>query len=129
MRKTLTRTTVVAVTIFLLVCAASSAAFAQKGTVLRVVVVKTDNPAAYVQEIEKGRQIMKSLGIQGTTRVWQARFAGPEAGAIVSSIEYPSFDALADAYKKTNASPEYQAWVKDLEKIRKIVSDSLYTEW
>jgi len=129
MRKTLTRTTVVAVTIFLLVCAASSAAFAQKGTVLRVVVVKTDNPAAYVQEIEKGRQIMKSLGIQGTTRVWQARFAGPEAGAIVASIEYPSLDAFADAYKKTSASTDYQNWLKDLDKVRKIVSDSLYTEW
>ena len=43
------------VAILLLVCAASSAAFAQKTTVLRVVVVKTDNPAAYAQELEKGR--------------------------------------------------------------------------
>jgi hypothetical protein len=115
--------------ILLLVCAASSAAFAQKGTVLRVVVVKTDNPAAYAQELEKGRQIMKSLGVQATTRVWQARFAGPEAGAMVASIEYPSMDAFADAFKKTSASPEYAAWIKDLDKIRKILSDSLYTEW
>jgi hypothetical protein len=37
--------------------------------------------------------------------------------------------ALADAYAKTNASPDYQNWIKDLDKIRKIVSDSLYTEW
>ncbi len=118
-----------AVVICLLVCVASSAAFAQKGTVLRVVVVKTDNPAAYVQEIEKGRQIMKSLGVQATTRVWQARFAGPEAGAVVASIEYPSMEAFADAYKKTNASTDYQNWVKGLDKIRKIVSDSIYTEW
>jgi hypothetical protein len=95
--------------IFLL-CAASSAAFAQKATVLRVVVVKTDNTTAYAQEIEKGRQIMKSLGITAQTRVWQARF-------------------LADAYAKTNASSDYQNWIKDLDKIRKIVSDSLYTEW
>lgn len=123
------RNRIAMLSVIFLLCAASGAAFAQKATILRVVVVKTDNPTAYAQEIEKGRQIMKSLGIQGTTRVWQARFAGPEAGAIVSSIEYPSFDALADAYKKTNASPEYQAWLKDLEKIRKIVSDSLYTEW
>jgi hypothetical protein len=115
--------------ILLLVCAASSAAFAQKTTVLRVVVVKTDNPAAYAQEIEKGRQIMKGLGVQQITRVWQARFAGPEAGAVVVSIEYPSMDAFTDAYKKTNASSDYQNWLKDLDKVRKIVSDSLYTEW
>ena len=123
------RNSALAVVILLLVCAASSAAFAQKTTVLRVVVVKTNNPAAYAQEIEKGRQIMKSLGVQATTRVWQARFAGPEAGAIVASIEYPSLDAFADAYKKTSASTDYQNWLKELDKIRKIVSDSLYTEW
>jgi hypothetical protein len=115
--------------ILLIVCVASSAAFAQKATVLRVVVVKTDDPAAYAQEIEKGRQIMKGLGIQGVTRVWQARFAGPEAGAVVVSIEYPSMAAFADAVAKTNASSEYQTWLKGLDKIRKIVSDSLYSEW
>jgi hypothetical protein len=123
------RNAALSVVILLLVCLASSAAFAQKGTILRVVVVKTDNPAAYAQELEKGKQIMKSLGIQATTRVWQARYAGPEAGAMVASIEYPSMDAFADAFKKTSTSPEYMAWIKDLDKIRKIVSDSLYTEW
>lgn len=73
------RNAAMSVAILLLVCAASSAAFAQKTTVLRVVVVKTDNPAAYAQELEKGRQLMKSMGIPATIRVWQARFAGPEA--------------------------------------------------
>jgi hypothetical protein len=118
-----------AVVICLLVCAASSAAFAQKGTVLRVVVVKTENPAAYAQEIEKGRQIMKGLCIAATIRVWQARFAGPDAGAVVASIEYPSMTALAEADAKLNASSDYQAWIKNLDKVRKIVSDSIYTEW
>jgi len=123
------RNAAMAVIALLFVCAASSAAFAQKATVVRVVVVKTDKPAAYAQEIEKGRQIMKGLGVQATTRVFQARFAGPEAGAVVVSIEYPSMDAFADAYKKTSASSDYQNWLKDLDKVRKIVSDSLYTEW
>lgn len=118
-----------AVMILLLVCVGSSGAFAQKGTVLRVVVVKTDNPAAYAQEIEKGRQLMKSLGVQQTTRVWQARFAGPEAGSMVVSIEYPTMEAFTEAYNKTGASSDYQNWLKGLDKIRKIVSDSLYTEW
>ncbi len=129
MRNGTTRNIVMAVVICLLVCAASSAAFAQKGTVLRVVVVKTENPAAYAQEIEKGRQIMKGLGIAATIRVWQARFAGPDAGAVVASIEYPSMTALAEADAKLNASSDYQAWIKNLDKVRKIVSDSIYTEW
>ena len=118
-----------AVVILLVLAALSSTAFAQKATVLRVVVVKTDDVAAYVQEIDKGRQVMKSIGIQAQTRVWQAKFAGPEAGAVVVSIEYPSMAAFADAVAKTNASSEYQAWLKGLDKLRKIVSDSLYTEW
>jgi hypothetical protein len=123
------RNTAMAVVVFFVVAALSSAAFAQKATVLRVVTVKTDDPAAYAQELEKGRQIMKSIGIQAQTRVWQARFAGPEAGAVVVSIEYPSMAAFADAVAKTNASSEYQAWLKGLDKVRKIVSDSLYSEW
>jgi hypothetical protein len=123
------RNRIAMLSVIFLLCAASSAAFAQKATILRVVVVKTDNPTAYAQEIEKGRQIMKSLGVPVQTRVWQARFAGPDAGMVVATIEYPNMAALADAYAKTNASPDYQNWIKDLEKIRKIVSDSLYTEW
>jgi hypothetical protein len=119
----------ISVVILLVVAALSSVSFAQKATVLRVVVVKTEDPAAYAQEIEKGRQIMKSLGIQAATRVWQARFAGTETGAVVVSIEYPNMAAFADAASKTNASSEYRDWIKGLDKIRKITSDSLYTEW
>jgi hypothetical protein len=125
----MTRSVVMAGVILLVVCLGSSAAFAQKATVLRVIVVKTEDPAAYAAEIEKGKQLMKSLGIQGQTRVWQARFAGPEAGMVVATIEYPSMAAFADAVAKTNASSEYQAWIKGLDKVRKIVSDSLYSEW
>ena len=120
---------VMTIVVLLIVAAMSSAALAQKATVLRVVVVKTDDPAAYAQAIEKGKVVMKSLGIQAQTRVWQARFAGPEAGMVVATIEYPSMAAFADAVAKTNASSDYQAWLKELDKVRKIVSDSLYSEW
>ena len=123
------RNAAMAVVICLLVCVASSAAFAQKGTVLRVVVVKTDNPSAYAQELEKGKLLRKSLGLEGLTRVWQAKFAGPDAGAMVVSIEFPSMASFAEADAKEHASAEYQNWLKGLDKIRKIVSDSLYTEW
>ncbi len=123
------RNAVLSVVIVLVVLAMSNAAFAQKATVLRVIIVKTDNVAAYVQEIEKGRQLMKGMGLQGQPRVWQARFAGPQAGTVVVSIEYASLAALAADDAKTNASSDYQAWLKGLDKIRTITSDSLYREW
>jgi hypothetical protein len=48
---------------------------------------------------------------------------------VVVSIEYPSMAAFADGVAKSNASSEYQMWLKGLDKVRKIVSDSLYSEW
>ncbi len=46
------KSSAMAVVVLLFVAALSSAAFAQKATVPRVVTVKTDDPAAYAQEIE-----------------------------------------------------------------------------
>jgi len=123
------KATVFSIVIFLVVCALSNAALAQKGPVSRVIIVKTDNLGAYVQQIEKGKTLMKSLGMQGQPRVWRASFAGPEAGTIVVTIEYPSLAALASDYAKVSASSEYQEWIKGLDKMRTIVSDSLYNEW
>ena len=106
----------------------SSAAFGQKTTVVRVVVVKTDNPAAYAQAIEAGKEIMKKAGVSANTRVYQASYAGPNAGSVVASIEYPSMAALADAEMKLRANKDYIEWIKGLDKIRTIVSDSIYRE-
>ena len=122
------RRTVLSLGAVLLVLGLSGSAFAQKATVLRVLVVKTDNPTAYAQELTKGIELMKSMGIPATLRVWRARFAGPEAGSVVVSIEYPSLAAYAAADAKLSASSEYMAWLKGLDKIRTIVSDSLYNE-
>jgi len=85
---------------------------------MQVVVVKTDNVAAYVQEIEQGKQLMKTMGLQGQVRVWQARFAGPEAGAVVVSIEYPNMAAFASDDAKAHASSDYQNWLKGLDKLK-----------
>jgi hypothetical protein len=111
-----------------LILGMSSSAFAQKATVLRVVVVKTDNVAAYVEALGKGTEIMKKLGVAGQTRVWRATFAGPNAGSVVVAIEYPNMAAFADADTKTHADKDYLAWLQSLDKIRTIVSDSLYKE-
>jgi ABC-type sugar transport system substrate-binding protein len=122
------RKTTFALVVLTLMLGMSSAAFAQKTTVLRVVVIKTDDVSAYLQQLEKGKEIMKKLGITQQIRVWQATFAGPNAGSVVAAIEYPSMAAFADADAKTRADKDYQAWLKDTAKIRTIVSDSLYRE-
>jgi len=97
-------------------------------TVLRVIAVQTDSPDTYLKEIEKGRAMFKRLGVPAEVRVWKGRFAGDEAGAIVVSIEFPSLVALAEAEARLSADSEYVAWLKQLDKVRKIVSDSLYGE-
>jgi ABC-type sugar transport system substrate-binding protein len=122
------RKTAFVMVVLTLILGMSSAAYAQKTTVLRVVVIKTDDVNAYLQQLEKGKEIMKKLGLVEQIRVWQATFAGPEAGSVVAAIEYPSMAALADADTKTRGDKDYQAWLKDLAKIRKIVSDSIFKE-
>jgi len=97
-------------------------------TCLRVIVVKTDNVTAYMQQLDKGRAMMKKLGINPTIRIWKATFAGPNAGTIIVSQEYPSFAALAEAQSKGAADKDFSTWVEGLDKIRTIVSDSLYRE-
>jgi len=122
------KVTVFSVVVVLLLCALSSAAFAQKGPVSRVLTVKTDNLASYMQQLDKGKQMMKSMGLQGQLRVWRAQFAGPEAGTVVVVLEYPSLAALASDYSKMAGNSDFQDWVKGLDKFRTIVSDSLYAE-
>src|SRR5664279_4064094 len=97
-------------------------------TVLRVVTVQTDNVEAYVQELGRGQALIKKLGGSAILRVWRARFAGPDAGAIVVSLEYPDMTTFANDEKKVTETADYQAWLKDLAKLRKVLSDSLYDE-
>ena len=114
--------------VLVLILGMSSAAFAQRSTVLRVVVIKTDNVPAYLQLLEKGKEIQRKIGLTPQIRVWRATLAGPDAGAIVVAIEYPSLAAYAEADAKMRADKDYQDWLKDLDKIRTIVSESLYKE-
>jgi hypothetical protein len=125
---TMLRKTAFAFAPFVLMLCMSSAAFAQKTTVVRVVVVKTDNPAAYAQAIEAGKEIMKKAGVSADTRVFRASYAGPETGAVIAAIEYPSIAALAEAETKLRTNKDYIDWLKGLDKIRTIVSDSIYRE-
>jgi hypothetical protein len=114
-------------TIIVLLAGIAFASQAQ-ATVLRVIVVKTDNASAYVKEVAKGEALMKRLQLHSILRVWRARFAGHDTGAVVVSVEYPSLTVLAQDEAKAFADPEYAAWLNGLDKIRTIVSDSTYDE-
>jgi hypothetical protein len=114
---------------WLLACLALflSGAVAEAG-VLRVVVVQAADAAAYVKAIEQGQALLKSKGSTAKIRVWRARFAGENAGSIVAAVEYESLEALAKDDARMASDPELRAWLQGLDKVRKIVSDSIYQE-
>ncbi|MFN7942971.1 MAG: hypothetical protein U0X73_15380 [Thermoanaerobaculia bacterium] len=95
---------------------------------LRVVAVETSDAAAYLKAIEQGQALLKSKGSPAILRVWKARFAGEDAGQIVVSVEYPNLEALAKDDAMMAADADVHAWLLGLDKIRKVVSDSIYTE-
>ena len=107
---------------------ASTATFAAEPAVARVVVVQTDNADAYIKELARGQELLQKMQSPAKIHAWRARFAGPEAGSVVVTVEYPNIAALASDDAKIAASEEYRAWIKGLDKLRKIVSDSLYEQ-
>src|SRR5271168_2310131 len=84
----------------------SSTALADGKQYLRVIVVKTEDASAYLRELDKGKAMLKRLGVSVQLRAWRATYAGPETGAFVVSQEYSSFAAFAAAAAKTGADPE-----------------------
>jgi hypothetical protein len=113
---------------FAVLAGSSMVAVAAEPVVLRVIVVQTDNLDGYLKELDKSQPMRKRLQSPAVIRAWRARFAGENAGMIVVSVEYPSLEAMARDEAKGAADPEWSAWLKNLDKMRKIVSDSLYTE-
>jgi len=73
--------------------------------------------AAYVQEIEKGKALLKHAGSPAQIRVWRARFAGPNAGNVVVGVEFPDMLAFANGDKKIVADAEYQASLKGARQV------------
>ena len=109
--------------------APSGTARAADSQVLRIVSVELSvEPAAYAAEIERGKAILKKLGIDVAIFVWQGTFAGDDAGKIMVGVRWPSLAAFHAAEEKTAADAEYQAWLKGLGKIRKVTSDKLFKQ-
>jgi hypothetical protein len=105
-----------------------SFAWDAEATVLRVVTIETDQISTYVKELERGNAILKRLGSSVVLRVWRAHFAGPNAGSVIVSLEYASMVVLAQDEAKAYADAEYASWLGGLNKIRKVVADSVYDE-
>ncbi|MEQ1880590.1 MAG: hypothetical protein ABL878_06400 [Burkholderiales bacterium] len=107
----------------------SGPVLAQDAPVMRVIVVQSENPGAYIKEVlETGRAHLKRVDSAGNLRIWRTKFAGSDAGNVIIAIEYPSLTTLAADDKKLATDPALSAWVRSLDKMRKIVSDSLYSE-
>jgi hypothetical protein len=78
--------------------------------------------------IAKIRAATKRLGSNATIRAWRARYAGPDAGTIVVSIESPDLATFVADTAKFETDAEYASLIKGLDSLRTIVSDSLYDE-
>lgn len=96
--------------------------------IMRVIVVQSTDLKGYTHELDTLRSQFKKAGVQVTLRAWQARFAGPDAGSIVVTVELPDLAALVkvDELQKSNA--EISATMQRIGALRKILSDSLYEE-
>lgn len=90
--------------------------------------VETNDVTAYLGQLNTLKASLQRLGSKSTVRAWRARFAGPNAGSIVVAIEYADMMSFAAEDSMIAKDAEYQATLKSMSQVRKIVSDSLYEE-
>jgi hypothetical protein len=120
--------TVLVTLLVLLLCGASSV-HADDAPVMRIIMAQADDAGAYIDDVlETGRGHLARLDSVGKLRVWRAKFAGSNAGTVIVAIEYPSLVAYAEDDRKMSADAAYMSWARGLDRVRRIVSDSLYTE-
>lgn len=107
-------------------CLMSAVSYAQ--TVGQATMIKTDDPAAYLQKLEDGKALLKKLGSRGEMRAWRATIAGSNTGNISVVVEWPSMMAFAEDGEKVLNSSEWAAWIDSLSSIRTVLSVDFYTE-
>jgi hypothetical protein len=105
---------------------ASGAALA--APVLRVIIVDVRDLKAYLHEVDALRAEYKKANVPITLRAWHATFAGPDAGAVVVSVEVPDLATLAKVQDMQKSNTEIAATMQRIGALRHIVSDSLYEE-
>jgi hypothetical protein len=106
--------------------ASLSATAAEDAGLLRVLVVQPSDLSTYVREVENLQALFKKAGNSARLRVWQATYAGPDAGTVVVSVEVANLDALAKLNDLVKSNAEIGAEMKKIGGMRRIISDSLY---
>ena len=72
------------------------------------------NAAQFIAFTKRASEIQTTLGNPGEQRVWAPLFGAQVAGVVIVTVEYPSLVAMAQAQAKSNASPEWQAFVQEV---------------
>ena len=65
--------------------------------------------------VERGSKIAERLGNKGVVRVFVSTLAGPNTGSVAIVIEHESLASMAAEQAKTNADPEWQKLVADIQ--------------
>lgn len=79
-----------------------------------IIVRPAGDPAAYLALLPRLIANWARLGV-AIPRVWQATSAGTGTGAIAITTAYPSLAALEEAQTKTDADPESQKLLREIE--------------
>ncbi len=88
-------------------------ALADSPGVLQAVVINTNGKDdALLAEAKKNEKIFERLGIQARRRYPRATLAGPQTGAMIVSIDYPSLTAFAEAQAKLAEDTEWQEYIE-----------------
>lgn len=100
--------------------------------VLRVVSVKVRQGVdPFIGELERGRRILRRIGVEATIRAWLATYAGPETGTILLTLEFadqPAFYRSQEAFGRAPGDEEFREWSRRLPELRSVLSDSLHIE-
>ena len=105
-------------------------ALADSPGVLQAVVINTNGKdGALLAEAKKNEKIFERLGIKARRRYLQATLAGPQTGAMIVSIDYPSLTAFAEAQAKLAEDTEWQEYIERVTGAGMMVeSNSMYTD-
>jgi len=126
-----TRTILIASCAVAAIASVSSAqAPAAPPRVTEVVVLDVgSNMQKFFDLTKRANAITKQLNSPGKARYWISSWAGPEAGHVIVTIEFPSLVAMAQSEAQLNASPEFRQWMTEAQASGiKQLSQSIVTE-
>ena len=103
----------------------STAGYAQ--AVLQSVTVRVEpgQMTTYLERVAALQGVLDRADAGGRVAVWNADFAGSNAGTTLVGVSFPSLAAYAESTTKTNADPEWQQIMTGLGDIRTVVSTAL----